>query len=152
MAAVDDHQALAGAFELNLPDAADSAQLETADLINQYSVDGLGDPYLESLLFDYGRHLFISSTRTNSLPPNLQGRWSYQLEGAWSVDYHANINLQMNHWGADETGLGSLQKATWNYMEDTWVPRGTETAQLLYNASGWVVHDEINIFGHTGKL
>lgn len=35
-------------------------------------------------------------------------------------------------------------------MEDTWVPRGTETAKLLYNAPGWVVHDELNIFGSTG--
>jgi alpha-L-fucosidase 2 len=58
--------------------------------------------------------------------------------------------MQMNLWGADQTGLGSLQAAAWNYMEDTWVPRGTETAKLLYNAPGWVVHNEMNIFGHTG--
>lgn len=55
----------------------------------------------------------------------------------------------MNHWGIDQTGLGGLQVALWNYIEDTWVPRGTETAQLLYGAPGWVVHDEVNIFGHT---
>lgn len=55
----------------------------------------------------------------------------------------------MNHWGADLTGLGALQSPLWNYMENTWVPRGTETAQLLYGAPGWVVHDEMNIFGHT---
>jgi len=36
-------------------------------------------------------------------------------------------------------------------MENNWVPRGTETAQLMYNASsGWVLHDETNIFGYTG--
>jgi alpha-L-fucosidase 2 len=47
--------------------------------------------------------------------------------------------------------LGDLQVPAWNYMQNAWVPRGTETAKLLYGASvGWVTHDEMNIFGHTG--
>ena len=61
-----------------------------------------------------------------------------------------NTNPQMNHWVADQTGLGDLQVAPWRYMQDTWVPQGTETVQLLYGAPGWVTHDEMNIFGHTG--
>ena len=56
----------------------------------------------------------------------------------------------MNHWGVDQLGLGALQASLWNYIQDTWVPRGSEAAHLLYDAPGWVVHDEINIFGHTG--
>jgi hypothetical protein len=56
----------------------------------------------------------------------------------------------MNNWGADQLGLGDLQVSLWNYIQDTWVPRGTETAHLVYNAPGWVTHDEMNIFGHTG--
>ncbi|KKY33153.1 putative glycoside hydrolase family 95 protein [Diaporthe ampelina] len=36
------------------------------------------------------------------------------------------------------------------YMAQNWAPRGSETAQLLYNGSGWVVHNEMNIFGYTG--
>ena len=109
-----------------------------------------GDPYVESLLFDYARHLFISSSRDDSLPPNLQGIWTDEAQSAWSGDYHANINLQMNHWFADQVGLGHLQEALFTYITNTWVPRGTETARLLYNAPGWVTHDEMNIFGHTG--
>lgn len=35
-------------------------------------------------------------------------------------------------------------------MALTWAPRGAETAKLLYNASGWVTHNEVNIFGFTG--
>lgn len=56
----------------------------------------------------------------------------------------------MNYWGAEQTGLGSIQDGLWRYMLDTWVPRGTETAKLLYGVPGWVTHDEMNIFGHTG--
>jgi Glycosyl hydrolase family 65, N-terminal domain len=80
-----------------------------------------GDPYVEALLFDYARHLFISSSRDNSLPPNLAGIWEEKLQSAWSGDYHANINLQMNHWFADQVGLGSLQEALWKFMVNTWV-------------------------------
>ncbi|TID22972.1 glycoside hydrolase family 95 protein [Venturia nashicola] len=109
-----------------------------------------GGSYVESLLFDYARHLFISSSRETSLPPNLQGVWSDSMSTAWSGDYHTNINLQMNHWFVNQVGLGNLQTALWRFIKDTWVPRGSETAKLLYNAAGWVVHDEINIFGHTG--
>ncbi|RYP72326.1 hypothetical protein DL771_004300 [Monosporascus sp. 5C6A] len=146
---IDDYSALEGAFELNLLDPEGSAETETSALIAEYSSDGSGNPYLEALLFDYSRHLLISSSRENSLPANLQGRWAEGLYAAWSGDYHANINLQMNYWGGDQTGLSRTQDALWNYMELNWVPRGSETARLLYNASGWVVHNEMNIFGHT---
>ena len=146
-----DYSDLAKQFTLSLPDTTQSAGQETSTLLEAYNTDGTSNPYLEATLFDFGRHLFISSSRNNSLPPNLQGRWATDLSNAWSADYHSNINLQMNHWGVSETGLGSLQTALWNYMADTWVPRGQLTAQLLYgsNASSgaWVTHDEMNIFG-----
>ncbi|KAF8854293.1 glycoside hydrolase family 95 protein-like protein [Acephala macrosclerotiorum] len=145
-----DYQDLMGQFTLDLPDITGSADLELSEMLDRYAKNDTSDPYLESLVFSLGRHLFISSERENSLPTNLAGRWSETLTAAWSADYHSNINFQMNHWGVDQTGLGNLQVATWNYMQDTWVPRGTETAELLYGAPGWVVHDEMNIFGHTG--
>lgn len=32
----------------------------------------------------------------------------------------------------------------WTYMEKTWVPRGQETARILYNTTrGWVTHNEV---------
>ncbi|KAL5335061.1 alpha-fucosidase A [Aspergillus crustosus] len=150
---VKDYQSLMGAFSLELLPEHNKNQDEekdTAELISTYIFDNTsGNPFLETLLFDYARHLLLSSSRANSLPANLQGRWTDALTAAWSADYHANINLQMNYWVADQTGLAETQHALWNYMQDTWVPRGTETARLLYNASGWVVHNEMNIFGYT---
>ncbi|KAJ5016346.1 Alpha-fucosidase A [Colletotrichum sp. SAR 10_99] len=146
---IADYQKLESAFELKLPDTQGSEEKETGLLISDYVYTDGGDPYVEALLFDYSRYLLITSSRANSLPANLQGRWTEQLWPAWSADYHANINIQMNYWAADQTGLGETQTALWDYMEDTWVPRGTETAKLLYNASGWVVHNEMNSFGHT---
>ena len=94
---IKDYQILSEAFSLELLDPNNSAGVETSTLINQYTSNGTGDPFLESLFFDYSSLLFISSLRDNSLPSNLQGRWSYQLTSAWSADYHANINLQMDY-------------------------------------------------------
>ncbi|RYO69406.1 Alpha-fucosidase A [Alternaria arborescens] len=148
---IDDFTSLTGRFTLSLPDPLKSSQTPTSEVIARYNANNTaGDPYIENLLFDYAQYLFISSSRPGSLPPNLQGRWSEGLWAAWSADYHANINLQMNHWTADQTGLTDLQSPLWDYMTDNWVPRGSETAELLYGAPGWVVHNEMNIFGHTG--
>ncbi|KAI8716161.1 Glyco-hyd-65N-2 domain-containing protein [Fusarium sp. LHS14.1] len=147
---IEDYQSLFEAFTLSLPDAQKSAGQETSVLISNYSNSGIGDAYLESLLFDYSRYLLIASSRENSLPANLQGKWTEQMNPSWSSDYHANINIQMNYWAADQTGLGKTSVALWNYMKNTWVPRGTETAERLYGVPGWVVHNEMNIFGHTG--
>jgi alpha-L-fucosidase 2 len=151
---VADYSTLANQFNISLPDTTHSAGLETSIILKAYNQDGKSNPYLEATLFDLGRHLFISSSRSNSLPPNLQGKWATDLSNAWSGDYHGDINLQMNHWGVSETGLDSLQEPLWNYMTDTWVPRGQQTAQILYGSKSvsgaWVTHDESNIFGHTG--
>jgi alpha-L-fucosidase 2 len=150
---VADYGSLAKAFLLDLPDTRRSSGVEFSELITRYIADSTaGDPFLEKLMFDYGRHLFISSSRENSLPPNLQGIWSSTQSAAWGADYHANINLQMNMWGAEATGLGDLTISVFNYMEQTWMPRGAETAHLLYGGEGWVTHNEMNIFGHTGYV
>lgn len=147
---IKDHQALYRAFSLTLPDPLGSASKATDELMKAYTLDK-GDPYLESLLFDFGRYLLIGSSRPNSLPPNLQGKWSNGFGAAWSGDYHTNINLQMNVWGSEATGLGGTLDGLWRYMAETWVPRGSETASLLYGATeGWVIHNEINTFGHSG--
>ncbi len=59
----------------------------------------------------------------------------------------------MNLWGVDQTGIGDLQVSAWNYMQNTWISRGSETARLLYGESaGFVTHEEMNVFGHTGYI
>ncbi|KAJ5659962.1 Alpha-L-fucosidase [Penicillium longicatenatum] len=147
---VQDHHALFSTFSLNLPDTLNSSNIETAQVISNYN-SSTGNPWLESLLIDYGRYLLIGSSREKSLPANLQGRWAVDQDPAWSADYHANINLQMNYWAAPQVGLGSLQQCLWDFIEQTWVPYGEESAKLLYGApsGSWVIHDEINTFGYT---
>ncbi|KAF9465864.1 glycoside hydrolase family 95 protein [Collybia nuda] len=114
----------------------------------EYKTD-VGDPYLEWLLFNYGRYLLVSSGR-GVLPANLQGKWANGHGNAWSSDYHANINIQMNYWSAEMTNL-NVHRPLFDYFQKTWAPRGEFTAQVLYNITrGWVVHNEVNVFGHSG--
>ncbi|KAG8628048.1 hypothetical protein KVT40_003921 [Elsinoe batatas] len=152
-AIVDDHiadfQPLMDGFTLELPDSANSAGLDVSSQLSRYTLEG-GDPFVEARQFTYGRYLFASSSSTGSLPPNLQGKWAYGLTNAWSADYHVDINLQMNHWGVEETGLSSLQDPLWDHMRYTWTGRGAETANLTYGSEGWVVHGWLNTFGFTG--
>jgi alpha-L-fucosidase 2 len=52
-----DFASLTGRFELHLPDSRNSSQIQTAELISRYNAaDATGDPYLESILFDYANY------------------------------------------------------------------------------------------------
>ncbi|MDY6074342.1 MAG: glycoside hydrolase family 95 protein [Bacteroidales bacterium] len=97
------------------------------------------DPYLAALYFNYGRYLFISSTRAGCLPPNLQGLWANTVQTPWNGDYHININLQMNHWLAETCNLPELTEPLIN-MTKGMVESGEKTAKSFYGADGWVAH------------
>ncbi|KAJ7621165.1 glycoside hydrolase family 95 protein [Roridomyces roridus] len=158
-----DFEGAVGAFTL---DIGQKPQLGTPTdvLIGTYQTD-VGNPYLEWLMFNYGRYLLASSAR-GELPANLQGKWALDTQTPWSGDYHSNINIQMNYWSAEMSNL-NLINPLFTYFEKNWAPRGAETAWTLYNVSrGWVTHNEMNarvllafsflpsislqIFGHTG--
>ena len=66
---------------------------------------GANDPSLVALQFNFGRYLLISCSRPGTLPANLQGIWNNSNNPPWHCDYHTNINLQMNYWGADAANL-----------------------------------------------
>ncbi|KAH7337881.1 glycoside hydrolase family 95 protein [Rhizoctonia solani] len=138
-----DYRSALGGFSLNIGQKFDSTKT-TAQLRNEYKTD-VGNSYIEWLLFNYGRYMLIGSTR-GYLPANLQGKWARDAANPWFGK--PNINLQMNYWFAEMTGL-NVTSTLWNYMQKTWVPRGSETATVLYNTtSGWVVHNAT--FGHSG--
>ncbi|EIM83954.1 uncharacterized protein STEHIDRAFT_123509 [Stereum hirsutum FP-91666 SS1] len=147
---VEDYAAIATVVSVDLGQVPDLTT-PTDELYASYETDGT-DPhqaYVEWLLFNFGRYLLIGSAR-GALPANLQGKWANGITNAWSADYHANINTQMNYWMAEQLGLNVTQ-SLWDYMEQNWAPRGSETAKILYNISeGWTTHNEMNIFGHTG--
>ena len=109
---------------------------------------GEHDPQFETLYFQFGRYLLISSSRPGYLPANLQGKWAQQYNAAWNSDYHFNINFQMNYWPAQTTNLSECHLPYFDYVESL-VPFGEKTAKVHYGASGWTLHHLSDIFGMT---
>jgi hypothetical protein len=84
---------------------------------------------------------FTDSNDNGKVAPN--GSFVYDTTIQWGSDYHANINVQMNYWPAEWTNMPSLMPTFMDLIQKTFMPRGAETAQYLYNSSGWVMHDEM---------
>jgi alpha-L-fucosidase 2 len=107
---------------------------------------GAADPDLNALHYQFGRYLLIASSRPGCLPANLQGLWNWEMTPKWNSDFHTNINLQMNYWPAETTGLPELHLPLFDLME-TLVAPGGRVAQIQYGAKGWVVHHLTDVWG-----
>jgi len=112
---------------------------------------GAKDVGLETLYYQYGRYLLIASSRPGNLPANLQGMWHNNVDGPWRVDYHNNINLQMNYWPALSTNLTECTEPLTDFIRLLEKP-GERTAKAYWGARGWAAGISANIFGFTAPL
>jgi len=113
-----DYQELYCRVEMDLG-GEPSTQIPTDQMMQAYR-EGTFDPYLEELLFQYGRYLLIASSRSGTLPANLQGIWQYYPSAAWDGKYVYNINLQMNYWSAFATNLAELFEPNIEFFDAIW--------------------------------
>ncbi len=137
------------ALSLN-PGAADKSALPTDKRLEEYTA-GKEDANLEALFFQYGRYLLISSSRTKDAPANLQGIWNNKLRAPWSSNYTTNINLQMNYWPVETANLSELFSPLNDLIKNLSVT-GAETAKSFYNANGWVVHHNADIWATSNPV
>jgi len=130
---IRDHQKLYSRVALSLNDT----KMDTlpTDLRTDLIQQGINDPGLEALLFQYGRYLLIASSRQGTNPANLQGLWNQHITAPWNADYHLNINLQMNYWPANLTNLDELNMPLFDYI-DRLIQNGKETAIKNYGCRG----------------
>ncbi|WP_222431568.1 glycoside hydrolase family 95 protein [Mucilaginibacter achroorhodeus] len=120
------------------------SQLPTDERLLAFS-KGAKDPEFESLFFQYGRYLLISSSRPGGPPANLQGIWNNLLRAPWSSNYTININTQMNYWPAATTNLQEMEYPLFDFIKELAVT-GTRTAKDFYNMRGWVAHHNTDIW------
>ncbi|MBQ9356562.1 MAG: glycoside hydrolase family 95 protein [Prevotella sp.] len=93
--------------------------------------------YLETLYFQYGRYLLISSSRTPSVPANLQGLWNPHLWAPWRGNYTININLEENYWPAFNCNLAEMAMPLDGFIAEL-AANGRYTSQNYYAiARGW---------------
>lgn len=112
---------------------------------------GAKDQGLETLYYQFGRYLLIASSRPGNMPANLQGIWHNNVDGPWRVDYHNNINLQMNYWPALMTNLSECAEPLTDFIRTLEKP-GERTAKAYWGARGWAAGISGNIFGFTAPL
>ncbi len=119
---VADHSAQFGRMTLDIGDRDTS--VPTGQLLDDYTAGTATAAQArnhEAMVFNYGRYLMIAGarpsdgTRGMDAPTNLQGIWGH--DGMmWNCDIHTNINVQMNYWPAEVTGLGDSHLTLCNWI------------------------------------
>lgn len=128
----------------------DRHELPTDERLRLYQQDDR-DPGLAALAFDYGRYLLISSSRPGSQPANLQGIWNREVRPPWSCNFTTNINLEMNYWPALVCGLEETAEPLHDLIRDL-SEIGRETARFYYDAEGFAVHHNVDLWGHCNPV
>lgn len=145
----DDFSALMKRSDISLEGDSEADGLTVAERLKRLKEGGGADFGLISLYFQFGKYLFISSSREGTLPANLQGVWAEKMSNPWNADYHTNINLQMNYWLAEPANLSSLTMPLFDYMNKYLLHQGERTAREFYHVNGTVVHHLSDIYGFT---
>ena len=145
---IRDHQALFRRVSLDLG-TTPAAKLPTDERIAAFATGN--DPALVALLFQYGRYLMIGSSRPGGQPANLQGIWNDSNKPAWDSKYTDNINTEMNYWPVEETNLSECHLPLFDALKDL-AQSGAITAKEHYNARGWVLHHNFDLWRGTAPI
>ncbi|KAI4295717.1 hypothetical protein L6164_035733 [Bauhinia variegata] len=130
--------------DLYFKDSVDA--VPTSERVKAFQTDE--DPSLVELLFQYGRYLLISCSRPGTQVANLQGIWNKDIKPAWDGAPHLNINLEMNYWPSLPCNLSDCQEPLIDYISALSI-NGRKTANVNYQANGWVVHHKSDIWART---
>ncbi len=101
--------------------------------------------------FHLGRYLMIAGSRPGTQPLNLQGIWNADPVPPWSCDWTTNINLPMNYWPAETTGLADLAEPLFGLVTDL-ADAGRRTARDFYGTRGSAVHHNTDLWLFTAPV
>lgn len=139
--AAADHRAFMNRCAISLP-LGPNSHLPTPDRMRAAMTTP--DPALAALYFQFGRHLMVSGSRSDSqLPTNLQGIWAEEYDTPWRGDFHSNINLQMNYWPAEVANLSDCHLPLMRFIQRI-AREGAKTAKAYYHAPGWMANHTQN--------
>jgi alpha-L-fucosidase 2 len=141
---VTDHRRLLRRVSLRL--GSEAPDLPTDERLARVG-NGVADPQLAALYFQFGRYLLIASSRPGTMAANLQGLWNESLAPPWDSKYTININTEMNYWPAEVTNLSELHEPLFDLVENARAD-GRRVARALYGARGFVIHHNTDLWGH----
>lgn len=142
------HQALFRRVSIDLG-STPAAQLPTDQRVQAFASGN--DPALAALYHQYGRYLLICSSRPGSQPANLQGVWNDLMAPPWESKYTININTEMNYWPSEANALHECVQPLEDMLFDL-ARTGAVTARRIYDAPGWVVHNNTDLWRQAGPI
>lgn len=145
---IAEYQKWFNTFSITLGDDKNSV-IPTDIRLNEF-VSG-NDPSFAALYTQYGRYLLISSSRPGTRPANLQGIWNDLTSPPWGSKYTTNINAEMNYWPAELLNLSPMHEPLFKMIEELSVT-GKQTAKDHYNAPGWVLHHNTDLWRGTAPI
>ncbi len=128
---------------------SDNEKLPTNERLMKFATSN--DPSFMALYVQYGRYLLISSSRPGGQPANLQGIWNDLLSPPWGSKYTTNINLEMNYWPTEILNLSTLNEPLFRKIKGL-AENGKVTAKNYYNADGWVLHHNTDLWNGTAPI
>ena len=131
------------------PPAAPGPDLPTDERIARFADHP--DPALAALYYQFGRYLLIASSRPGTQPANLQGIWNDNPNPWWDSKYTININLPMNYWPAETGNLPEMVEPLERLTREV-AEAGAETAREHWNARGWVLHQNTDLWRSTTPM
>ena len=140
--AVADHKKYFNRVSLLLPNTKNSF-LPTPERVKK--IQSEPDPSMAALSYQFGRYLMIGSSRPGTEPANLQGIWNDNMNPSWDSKYTTNINTQMNYWPVESGNLSECAEPLVRLIKEI-TDQGTQVAREHYGASGWVLHQNTDIW------
>ncbi|WP_062105839.1 glycoside hydrolase family 95 protein [Bacillus niameyensis] len=145
---IQDYQQLFKRVHFSLKNPKQLENLDTDERVVKY---GSNDLNMAALLFQYGRYLLISSSRSGTQPANLQGIWNNQTRAPWSSNYTLNINTEMNYWPAEVTNLAECHQPLLKAVKELSVS-GSKMVNSRYRLKGWTAHHNTDIWRHADPV
>lgn len=149
---VADYTQFFSRMSLSLDGAQFNSSVPTDQLLRDYTLKSTGDKYLETLYFQFGRYLLISSSRTPGVPANLQGLWTPHKFSPWRGNYTININLEENYWPAEVANLSEMAIPLLTFLKGL-AANGRHTARNFYGVGqGWCASHNSDIWAKTAPV
>lgn len=95
--------------------------------------------------------MLIASSREGGQPANLQGLWNESNEPSWDSKYTVNINTEMNYWPAETASLPETAEPLFAALREV-AESGASAAREHYNARGWVLHHNFDLWRGTAPI
>jgi alpha-L-fucosidase 2 len=141
---IADHQSLFNRLKVRLANNVPQQKPTDTMLINYAAAS---NPMMDILVLQMGRYFTIAGNRDNSpgIPTNLQGLWNDSNTPGWSSDFHTDINVEMNYFGAEAANLIECATPYTNWIFNQAVVHSNWKSYA--GGKGWTVFTQNNIFG-----